>query len=65
MLVLSRKVGEAIVIGHGVRLVVAEAWGNRVRLAVDAPPEVSVHREEVQRRLDEFAVSPSATGDGW
>jgi carbon storage regulator len=51
MLVLSRKVGEAIVIGGGIRISVAEINGGRVRLAIDAPRSVRVDREEVHDRV--------------
>ena len=51
MLVLSRRKNEAIVIGQGVVVTVVAINGNRVRLGIDAPPEVPVHREEIARRL--------------
>lgn len=48
MLVLSRKKGEAIVIGDGsIRIVVIEIREGKVRLGFQAPPEVTVHRQEV------------------
>lgn len=47
MLVLSRKKGEKIVIGDLVTLVVMDIRGDKVRLGVDAPKEVTVHRREV------------------
>ena len=51
MLVLSRKPGERIVIGPNIELTVVDIRGNKVRLAVEAPREVSVHRQEVYRRI--------------
>ena len=51
MLVLSRKRGERIVIGPNIELLVVEIRGNRVQLAVDAPRNVSIHRQELHRRL--------------
>ncbi len=51
MLVLSRKPGEAIVIGGGIRLRVLEVRGNHVRLGVEAPAEVNVVREELHRAV--------------
>jgi carbon storage regulator len=51
MLVLSRKPGERIVIGPNIELTVVEIRGNKVRLAVDAPREVSVHRQEIYQRI--------------
>lgn len=47
MLVLSRKKGEKIVISDVVTVVVIEIRGDKVRLGIEAPPEVSVHRQEV------------------
>ncbi len=47
MLVLSRKVGERIVIGETVVLTVLEANGRRIRLGIEAPPDVSIWREEL------------------
>jgi len=52
MLVLSRKFGEAIVIGNSITITIMEVQGDRVRLGVSAPPEVPVHREEVQRKIE-------------
>ena len=51
MLVLSRKRGERIVIGPNIELTVVDIRGNKVRLAVDAPRDVSVHRQEIYRRI--------------
>ena len=47
MLVLSRKVGEKIVIGDGITLVVSRVQGNRVSLAIDAPMETRIVRGEL------------------
>lgn len=47
MLVLSRKKDEKIMIGDDVTLMVIEIRGDKVRLGIDAPKDVSVHREEV------------------
>ena len=60
MLVLSRKVGEEIVIAGNIRVRVVLLRGNRVQLAIAAPDSVSVHREEVFRRRAEF-ILPSET----
>ena len=51
MLILSRRIGEAIVISDNVRILVLSASGGTVRLGIDAPRDVEVHREEVSRRL--------------
>lgn len=47
MLVLSRKKNESIVINDNIRVVIVEIRGDKVRLGVEAPPEVPVHRQEV------------------
>jgi carbon storage regulator len=54
MLVLTRKVGEEIVIGGGIRITIVVVQGDRVRVGVTAPPEVRVDREEIHRRVAEF-----------
>jgi carbon storage regulator len=53
MLVLSRKRGERIVIGGSIEVTVVTIRGTRVRLAIDAPLEVRVHRGEIHQRLVE------------
>ncbi|MGH9017300.1 MAG: carbon storage regulator CsrA [Acidimicrobiales bacterium] len=47
MLVLGRKVGEGIMIGHDIKVTVLVVAGDKVRIGIDAPSEVEVHREEV------------------
>jgi carbon storage regulator len=47
MLILNRRVGEAVVIGGGVRVTVEEVHGGRVKLGFVAPPEVPIYREEI------------------
>jgi carbon storage regulator len=47
MLVLSRKKNESIVIGDNITIVIVEIRGDKVRLGVEAPKEISVHRREV------------------
>jgi carbon storage regulator len=53
MLVLQRKIGESIAIGRNfVRIQVVEIRGKSVRLGIDAPRELPVNREEIQREID-------------
>ena len=52
MLILSRKVGEAIMIGGNVFIVVIGIKGEQIRLGIDAPRNVTVHREEVHKRIE-------------
>ncbi len=47
MLVLSRKIDESIIIGENIKVTLIEMRGDKVRLGIDAPKNVSVHREEV------------------
>ena len=51
MLILSRKVGETLVIGGDIEITVLGSKGNQVRLGINAPKEISVHREEVQTKV--------------
>ena len=50
MLILTRRVGETLVIGDGISVTVLSVKGGQVRLGVNAPKEVPVHREEIIRR---------------
>ena len=52
MLVLSRRESESICIGHNVVVTVVQIRRNSVRLSIDAPPEVPVHREELRDRIE-------------
>ncbi|MAT11506.1 MAG: carbon storage regulator CsrA [Pirellulales bacterium] len=62
MLVLSRKKNESIVINNDITIVVVDIRGDKVRLGVDAPKEVPVHRQEVfnaiQRNEDAVTEKP-------
>jgi carbon storage regulator len=58
MLVLSRRLGEEIVIGDNIRVKLVAIQGHRVRLGVIAPKHVTVDRDEVQRQRLEFADQP-------
>ncbi len=51
MLILTRRVGESLVVGDDVTLTVLGVKGNQVRIGVNAPKEVSVHREEIYQRI--------------
>ena len=62
MLVLSRRTGESVVIGNEVTVTVLEVRGDVVRIGIDAPRHVQVHREEVYRELQE-ANRAAAAGD--
>jgi carbon storage regulator len=60
MLVLSRKVNEEIVIGDNIRVRLVKIGGGRARLGISAPPEVSVHRAELAKRIPPLAATMAA-----
>lgn len=51
MLILTRRISESIIIGDDVKITVLGVKGNQVRLGIDAPKDVSVHREEIYMRI--------------
>ena len=53
MLILTRRVGESLMIGDDVTITVLGVKGNQVRIGVKAPKEVAVHREEILNRIEE------------
>ena len=63
MLVLSRKKNEVIHLGDNVKVVVVEIRGDKVRLGIEAPKEVPVHRGEVYRAIQR-ALEQSGKGNG-
>ena len=63
MLVLTRKAGESIVVGSQVRITVLEVQGRQIRLGIDAPPEIPVHRGEVYERIKEENKQAAMAGE--
>jgi len=61
MLILTRRVGETLMIGDDVTVTVLGIKGNQVRVGVSAPKEVSVHREEIYERIKQEQKSNQAT----
>jgi carbon storage regulator len=59
-LILSRRAGEAIIINGNIRVAVASVSGGNVRLHIEAPKEIRVHREEIEQRMiaERDGVSP-------
>lgn len=67
MLVLSRKIGQRIVIGDNITIIVNRIAGNRVSIGIEAPEEVHIIRGELQKLLKEngaLAIQPDTGGDG-
>ena len=57
MLILTRRVGEALMIGDNISISVLGVKGNQVRIGIDAPKEVAVHREEIFKKIHSVQVS--------
>jgi len=53
MLILTRRIGETLMIGDDVSITVLDIKGGQVRLGIDAPKEVAVHREEIYYRIQQ------------
>jgi len=60
MLILTRKEGESIIIAGSIRITVLDARGDQVRIGIEAPRDVTVHREEIHQQI--LAANQQAAG---
>lgn len=63
MLILTRRVGETLMVGDEVTVTVLGVKGNQVRIGVNAPKDVSVHREEIYQRIQKEKSDAQQSGD--
>lgn len=63
MLILTRKIGETLMIGDDIKITILAIKGNQVRIGIEAPKEIDVHRQEIYERI-KSAIENSSKEEG-
>jgi len=63
LLILTRKIGEGIILGDDIRIAVLEIRGKQIRIGIEAPPDVVVLREEIYQRIQEENLQAAGVRD--
>jgi len=64
MLILTRKLGESIAIGDGIKVTLLEVRGKEVKIGVQAPRDVPIHRQEIYEKIQQENLRAAGTSEG-